>query len=264
MMGCVPLYAGTVSQTSNQSAREPHVGNLFSKEYGKLLLEDTKHVFTSPARWEEKEWSIFGVETLAVVGTAAFLDKPLQKKIQNHRSSTKDDIADIFQPFGAEYSFAVLGAFELGGVTFKDDRAKAVAQDGLAASLISAGVITPSLKLAIGRSRPNKNEGAHHFEPFSSNDSFPSGHTTQAFAVASVISEQYDPLWVKITSYGVASLVGLARMEHNAHYASDVLAGAIIGTAVGRTVVHFNQEKRIQLSVIVDDDGIELTMAHAF
>ena len=59
-----------------------------------------------------------------------------------------------------------------------------------------------------------------------------------------MISEHYDSLWIKGASYGLASMVGYARMNGNVHWASDVLAGAAIGTVVGRFVVHFNQQHR--------------------
>ena len=205
-----------------------------------------------------------GLGTGAVVATAAWADKPLQKEIQRHRNGTPDDLAKAFKPFGAEYSFAVLGAFELEGLAFSDDKSRAVAQDGLASSIIAAGAITPSLQLATGRSRPSQSDGAHHFDPFSGHHSFPSGHTTQAFAVASVIADHYDPLWVKVGSYGVASMVGYARMERNAHWASDVLAGALIGIVVGKTVVHFNKDRRYELSVVADGDMVGAKATHTF
>ena len=107
-------------------------------------------------------------------------------------------------------------------------------------------------------------EGTHHFRSFSGDDSFPSGHTTQAFAVASVIAEHYDPLWIKIASYGVAVMVGYARMEENAHFASDVLAGAIIGTVVGRSVVHFNHDKRYEVSPYVDGSTVGAQVTRTF
>ena len=83
------------------------------------------------------------------------------------------------------------------------------------------------------------------FHPFSGSDnSFPSGHATQAFAVASVISAHSDQVWVSVTAYTIAGLVGFARMYHNAHWTSDVTAGALIGTFVGRGVVALNKRLR--------------------
>ena len=157
--------------------------------------------------------------------------------------------------FGAEYSFGVLGGFYLAGVVF-EDRAKAVGLDGLAASLIASGMITPVLKVAVGRRRPSQSERVYTFRPFSGSDSFPSGNTTQAFATASVIAAHYDPLWVKMIAYGVATSVGLARVDRNAHFASDVAAGALIGAAVGSAVVRFNQQRRTRISFgpLIDRD----------
>lgn len=65
----------------------------------------------------------------------------------------------------------------------------------------------------------------------STHNSFPSGHTTQAFAAATFLSEEYkDRLpWMPYASYTIASSVGLMRVANNRHYISDVLVGAGIG-----------------------------------
>lgn len=61
--------------------------------------------------------------------------------------------------------------------------------------------------------------------------SFPSGHTAQAFAAATFLSEEYKDRfkWMPYVSYGLASSVGMMRMANNKHYISDVLLGAGIG-----------------------------------
>ncbi len=65
----------------------------------------------------------------------------------------------------------------------------------------------------------------------SSYNSFPSGHTAQAFAAATFLNEEYGQRfkWVPYASYGIASSVGLLRMANNKHYLSDVLVGAGLG-----------------------------------
>jgi len=65
----------------------------------------------------------------------------------------------------------------------------------------------------------------------SSYNSFPSGHTTQAFAAATFLNEEYQDRypWMPYASYTVASSVGLLRVANNRHYISDVLVGAGIG-----------------------------------
>lgn len=210
--------------------------------YPEILIDDAKHVLTSPARWEKDDWQDFGIATLAVVGTAAIVDRPLRKEMLRHGGNDRS-VREI-EKFGAEYSLGVLGGFYIAGAVMDDDKATSVAQDGLAASIIASGIVTPALKFAAGRSRPNQNQGYTNFHPFSGSASFPSGHTTQAFAVASVVSAHYDETWVKCTSYTVASLVGLARTYHDAHFASDVVAGALIGTLVGQSVVAHNKALR--------------------
>ena len=62
--------------------------------------------------------------------------------------------------------------------------------------------------------------------------------------MASVISAHSDEVWVSVTAYTVAGLVGFARVYHNAHWTSDVTAGAAIGTFVGRGIVALNDRLR--------------------
>lgn len=73
---------------------------------------------------------------------------------------------------------------------------------------------------------------AHQERPDGSNDkSFPSGHTAQAFAAATFLSEEYKDQfpWMPYAAYGVAGSVGVMRMVNNKHYISDVLFGAGLG-----------------------------------
>lgn len=224
-------------------------------------MDDTRHVLSSPSRWGGEDWLLVGLGAGAVVVTAAFVDEPLQEELQAHRNRTNNRIGRIFGPFGYEYAPLILGAFEAGGLIFHDDKALQAAHDGVAASLIGTGLITGSMKLAFGRTRPFDQEGVHHFEPFSGENAFPSGHTTEAFALATVVSEHYEAFWIKALSYGTAAMVGYSRMQNDSHWASDVLAGAFIGITVGKTVVGFNKERRYNLSLIAGPDttGVKAT-----
>jgi len=211
--------------------------------YPEILIDDVKHVVSAPVHWDEAEWHQAGWASLAVVGTALIIDRPLRDEMRRHTG----DHAFITQieRFGSQYAVGVVGGFYLIGALTDDETALQVAQDGVAASLIASGLITPSIKLVAGRSRPRANAGAYNFKPFSDpNASFPSGHTTEAFALASVVANHYDDIWVSCTAYTIAGLVGLARTYHDAHFASDVLAGAMIGTLVGKSVVAHNADLR--------------------
>jgi membrane-associated phospholipid phosphatase len=64
--------------------------------------------------------------------------------------------------------------------------------------------------------------------------SFPSGHTSQAFFMATLIAQHFhSSIWVVFLLYAIALLVGITRMYVGAHYPRDVLAGAILGSAWG-------------------------------
>jgi membrane-associated phospholipid phosphatase len=237
--------------------------DLFQRGYWYLVLLDTKEVFTSPRNWDSHDWLTLGAIT-AGIGTVMVFDEDIGRAIRRARTDSLTTFFDNVQPLGNEYAIGIVGTFYLWGEVFKDPRAKSTALDAIAATAIGPGIIVNATKYLVGRARPTDGKGAYDFEPFSGHDSFLSGHTTEAFALASVITEHYDATWVKITAYGLAGTVGYARLNNNRHWTSDVLAGAVVGTYVGKTVVHFNREHhRIKLQPIVERDfqGAELSMA---
>jgi len=256
------LAAETLGTPSEVSPLAAPVEDLFKKNYWFLVILDTKEVFTAPARWDTRDWMVLG-GIAAGIGTVAAFDKDIEHAIRGARNNTVTSIFDNVQPLGNEYAIGIVGSFYIYGEIFKDPRAKTTALDSIAATAIASGIVTNSFKYVIGRGRPTDGHGAYNFQPFSGQDSFSSGHTTEAFALASVISEHYDSLWVQVPAYGLASAVGYARLNNNRHWPSDVLAGAVIGTFVGKTVVHFNQRHRqISIQPIVGPDihGAQMSM----
>lgn len=227
--------------------------------FTQIIRDDARHFAIAPLSWEKKEWTALGLGAVAV-GATILIDEDVREAIDGASNRSTQSLADAVEPFGAEYSWGVLGAFYLAGRY--DSRARAVAQDGFAASAIAAGAITPILKATVGRKRPSQTEGTFAFADGGA--SFPSGHTTQAFAIASVVASHYESPWVKWGAYGVAALVAWARLENRAHYASDVIAGAAIGTLVGRTVVRVNRERRFNIGLAPSLDpaapGVALTI----
>jgi len=212
-------------------------------EAGHLLALDARTVLLAPLRWDARGWERAGLVTLGI-GAVALADRSVRDRELRDHSRTADDVARIAEPLGSQDTFAVLGGFYLGGLLSGDARARDVGFDGAVSILLAGGVVSPILKEIAGRSRPRQTAKTFDFHPFSGSASFSSGHATQAFAAASVIATSYDSKWVGAASYGVATLVGFARVHHQAHFASDVAAGAAIGTAVGRTVVLTNRRER--------------------
>ena len=96
----------------------------------------------------------------------------------------------------------------------------------LTSTFISTGVIVWGMKEIIGRKRP--------LDDVVGNPAFPSGHTAYAFAGATVLGNRYPKL--RIPLYIGAGLVGVTRIYLGRHYASDVIAGAAVGTITGALV----------------------------
>jgi membrane-associated phospholipid phosphatase len=92
--------------------------------------------------------------------------------------------------------------------------------------------MTEILKRGVGEKRPNGNGTL----------SFPSGHATCAFAFSSVIMMEHSLPW-GIAANTMAAFVGFSRMNDNAHYLHDVIAGATIGTMYG-VGLYYAQRKR--------------------
>lgn len=116
-------------------------------------------------------------------------------------------------------------------------------------AVLVSGAITALAKGAVGRSRPFASPGdADEFRPghgFTNATlaSFPSGHTSAAFATAMVLSREMRHehprvrLVVDPVLFGSAALVGFSRVYAQQHWPSDVLAGAALGTITGYEVV---------------------------
>ena len=96
----------------------------------------------------------------------------------------------------------------------------------LTSTFISTGVIVWGMKEIIGRKRP--------LDEVVGNPAFPSGHTAYAFAGATLLAARYPKL--RIPLYIGAGLVGVTRIYLGRHYASDVIAGAAVGTITGTLV----------------------------
>ncbi len=146
---------------------------------------------------------------------------------------------------------------QIGGAIATYGLGKALARENvesLGRDLIRAQVVTQSLtlgvKLLVRRERP---DGSNQL-------SFPSGHTSGAFASATVLQRHYG--WrVGVPAYAVAGYVATSRLNEGSHYLSDVVFGATLGILVGRTVTVEVANQRFALSPSLPEGGfgIQLT-----
>jgi len=126
---------------------------------------------------------------------------------------------------------------------FGGEKARQSAKLALTADGVSA-IITYGMKNIVNRDRP---EGPTE----RSNSSFPSGHATGAFALATVFAHQYPK--IAVPCYLGATCIGLSRIYLGRHYPSDVLAGAVVGFATAKAVIYF-QEKILKFKLPLISD----------
>jgi membrane-associated phospholipid phosphatase len=108
------------------------------------------------------------------------------------------------------------------------------------AALVTAGIANGALKVAVGRGRPREEGGSFVFRPLRMENawqSFPSGHTATAFAMATAISMEADREWVTAATFTAAGVVAWSRSHEDRHWTSDVAAGALIGTVVAHHAI---------------------------
>ncbi|QHL86041.1 phosphatase PAP2 family protein [Nibribacter ruber] len=185
--------------------------------------------------------------------TYAWVDEPLQKFTQQHRTAPMDMLAQAVEPMGRHsLLLPVTGTVALAGFAINNPNLKKVGMVSLGSLLISGG-FTGLVKNQVHRYRPSVT-GENHFydwgEEVSDNTSFPSSHTTVAFAMATSVASVYgqEHGWVSPVAYGTATLVGLSRINDNAHWATDVMAGAAVGylSAKGAVFLYNLTEQKLK------------------
>lgn len=218
-----------------------------------LLGSDLKQAFTKPFHMKGRDWKYLAIGA-GSVALLTIADKPVQRfalRLRNSNTGLRN-VSHYVTNFGGPYEFYTLGALGAYGFLFKNQKMKTTTLLATQAYITGAAVESV-LKYITGRTRPsfydpNTVASATFKGPFSksvdyrgnkTNSSFPSGHTTVAFAAATVYALEYKnkPL-VPIIAYSAASLIGVSRITENKHWLSDVVVGAALGYLTGRQVVN--------------------------
>ena len=211
------------------------------------IASDFRTVFTS-------------TETLMILGAglgAAVVARPFDEAVQTSGLNAED-----FGGAGVDNAFEageVLGSslVQVGGafVTFgigklvSDPEIEALGRDLVRAQILSQAM-THMLKYAVGRMRPDESNAR----------SFPSGHSSGAFATATVLQRRYG--WkVGLPAYGVAGSVAASRLSENRHFLSDVVFGAAVGFLAGRTVTVGRGDTLFALSPMFTPGGAGLQVS---
>lgn len=154
----------------------------------------------------------------------ALLDKPVDRFMKKHQDSS---VLRAWGNVGKDLPFVLAGgagaAFLLG-----DARMQNMGLISLQ-SIAGAAAVSVGTKHLVGRARPYENAGTWGKAKDRSDASFPSNHAAIAFAAVTPFAQEYDAPWL----YGLAAAGSLGRTANRQHWVSDVVAGGLIGTAVG-------------------------------
>jgi membrane-associated phospholipid phosphatase len=150
--------------------------------------------------------------------------------------------------FQAGAGFATYGV----GKVIHNEKAANVGRDVVRAQLLSQALVQ-TLKFSVRRARPDG----------SNRQSFPSGHSSSAFATATVLQRHYG--WkVGAPAYALGGYVALARMSWNKHHVSDVVMGAGMGIAAARTVTMSVAKSKFNLGVQPQTGGASINFTKIY
>jgi membrane-associated phospholipid phosphatase len=176
------------------------------------------------------------VTTVAALALGSTLDGAVRREVQSHRSVSGDDLARLARRVGQPevYAPAALGTVAVG--LLAGDARVLRAGGRITGSLLLAGATVNLLKPLVGRARPRFGAEPSHFRPLSNQDSWPSGHTAVAFALATSVSDELRFTPASVALYGAATLTAWSRVNDDRHWATDVAAGALVGMASAKVM----------------------------
>ena len=220
---------GVSAQTPTPS---PSPTPSLEKQFLKNIWHDQKTIWTAPLRLERSDtkWMIpMGIGTMALFTTDRITGDEIAK-FDDQRTASR-----IMSAPGSIYGVGAIAAtFYAVGRKQHNSRAREtgilIAQGSVNSLIVSSG-----LKLITQRVRPQT--GVERSEFFDGGDSFPSGHSIQAWSMATIVANEYhDHRMVQVAAYGIAGAVSVARFTSGKHYISDAVIGSLIGYGIGKYV----------------------------
>jgi len=209
-----------------------------------VFVNSSKKFLLSPFNLKQDDLTLTGIILGSTLLSFSF-DKTVRVQVKKIKSAQWDSITDIGEKWGnSKYGTMLSGILYTGGHLTGN---KKIRETGimLAQALFINGLITKALKMTIGRSRPHQQFGNIDFQSFTSLDqrhSLPSGHTSTAFVVSTVLSEQINNIYASIFLYSLAGLTAFQRSYSDNHWFSDTVLGAAVGILVGLKVVSLHKK----------------------
>src|SRR5256714_948934 len=238
------------AQTPDPSPTPAAPKPTLESQFFKNILSDQKAIWTAPFHLQRRDarWlAPIGFGTAALIAT----DRRTGDEIAESRSQLH--ISRVISYAGSTYGVAaVTGAFYFAGRATHNERARETGILG-AEALIDSGILVTAIKEIAQRRRPSAIRGRSDF--FDGGSSFPSGHSIQAWSLATVIANEYhDHRAIQVAAYGIAGAVSMSRFTGQKHYLSDILVGSAMGYGIGRYVY---KSHHVKLSGAGSDDEEE-------
>lgn len=229
-----------------------------------ISLNDAGTFITYPIRMNTTEWISFtgvGLGTYFLVRNDDYFRDKINTKVNKYDSS----FWKIFKKYGDIQYAELAGAAVYGvGLFAKDNEIRTLGRM-LIQSLSYSSASTMLIKMIAGRKRPPFTDDPLNFTGFTTNNSyqsFPSGHTTVAFALSTVLAEYFDAPWSRIGFYSIAGLTAAERLINSEHWFTDVALGAALGFLGGIHVINEeakrNNKVTSRLSIYPGLNGISL------
>jgi hypothetical protein len=222
---------------------------------------DAKAYVTAPLHWDRQDWLYFG-GALAAVGVSHHYDDQVRVHFTTGRYAGNLTATGTSEGKDALPAVAAVGATWLYASFINDSAGRREAGEMVESAVLSCatGFV---LRLGIGRARPNETDDSNQWRAGS--NSFPSLHSTGAFAIGTVLAESGNDnyRWIRrLLGYGLGAATSYERLRHNAHWLSDTVAGA----ALGMSTAHFVMNRHgapigygSNISVVPIDGGAMLT-----
>jgi membrane-associated phospholipid phosphatase len=258
LYAAVALAATLISSAALAQPGGARAADRGDDEAGRVraVVSDVQDYITAPLNAERRQWVRFG----AALGAVAFA-YGLDEEARDHFGTGTAPVgtsADTHDARDAAPAVLALGGTWLAGVLADEDDARREAGAMLESAALS-GAAAYALKELGGRERPyvTADEG----DWGGGGDAFPSLHTTGAFAIGTVLAESGDDRrrWLRrVLGYGLAVGTAYARMDHDAHWLSDTVAGAGLGIATARFVMKRRdaREQRARFGLVPIVDGV--------
>jgi undecaprenyl-diphosphatase len=192
------------------------------------------------------------IGTLLVVLSAAILvDHSVAAWAVQCKAPLLDLLVAVINPIGSGVTLLIT-CVALAVMSRAFDRPRLHDASVLAAlAFMSAGLVEFTLKVLVGRPRPDMGLAAAGIMGPSwapGIDSFPSGHATSVFAVATVFAAYYPRL--RWPLYSLAAAIAIGRVYLERHYLSDIVAGAALGIAFA--VYLYRNRQRLRRRMMLD------------